>query len=646
MKIPAAVLVSLFLTVPLSAADKWTSVHSANFNLVGNVTEAQLRTVAVELEQFRDAFIQFLGLASKPASTVTTVVVFKNDESFRPFDASNGKSTSAGYFQAGEDVNYMAIKAGSQVPRLVYHQYAHELMRDLPSAIPLWFTEGMAEFFSNFEILSREKQFSVGKEIPEHMDTLRKTAFMPLDDLFKVDRSSPEYNEREMTGVYHAESWALVNYLMVGLNASRQAQVGDFLKLLNSGKPSGESFQTAFKADTKSMLGELQSYVRDNTKWQSRVAALKDRNAIDKEIKARSLSDAEAEFYSGDLLLHVGKLPDAGTHLQQAMKVDPKLASAQAAMGMLYFREDRTQEALDFLKRSIDADSKNYLSQYYYAYVLDKNSTSPLDDLDAKRAALGRAIELMPQYAAAYELLASIDLTADIDYDTTIELLRTANKFAPANPNIRFLFAQTLVKKKELDEAAKTLQPLLTDTTIDSSLRDGVRNLSNFIARSRDSQNKLASEEMATARREDEAAREAAQKRAAARAAGETAPAAQPNSPPPAPSPGSGSRPKSGELIALTPQRGRPDGTQVRGMLTLVDCRGGLTLTIKSPTETVTLHTDTPDRIEFVSYSSSVNSSISCGITKGEGIPVLVTYRPTPGAASAGEPLVVEFVEN
>ena len=34
--------------------------------------------------------------------------------------------------------------------------------------------------------------------------------------------------------------------------------------------------------------------------------------------------------------------------------------------------------------------------------VLDKNSTSVLDDLDAKRGALGKAIELMPQFAAAY----------------------------------------------------------------------------------------------------------------------------------------------------------------------------------------------------------------------------------------------------
>src|SRR5262249_32203310 len=150
---------------------------------------------------------------------------------------------------------------GAPIPRLVYHQYAHELMRDLPGAAPLWFSEGMAEFFSNFEIVAKDKQFGLGKAIPEHMDTLRKGPFMSLDDLFAVDRSSSQYNERDMSGVFHAESWALVNYLMIELNATRRGDVSQFLTQLLSGKPAAESFETAFKTDTKTILGQLESRV-------------------------------------------------------------------------------------------------------------------------------------------------------------------------------------------------------------------------------------------------------------------------------------------------------------------------------------------------------------------------------------------------
>ncbi len=59
----------------------------------------------------------------------------------------------------------------------------------------------------------------------------------------------------------------------------------------------------------------------------------------------------------------------------------------------------------------------------------------------------------------------------------------------------------------------------------------------------------------------------------------------------------------------------------------------------------MTLHTDTPAQVQFFSNVPSINTSIQCGPTPGDGIPVIVTYKPTPGGPSTGEPLFVEFVE-
>src|SRR5215510_14898531 len=78
------ILITVVATPRLFAADKWVSVRSANFTLVGNATEAQIRTIAVELEQFRDAVSQSLTLSPKPGVPIT-VVVYKNEESFRPY---------------------------------------------------------------------------------------------------------------------------------------------------------------------------------------------------------------------------------------------------------------------------------------------------------------------------------------------------------------------------------------------------------------------------------------------------------------------------------------------------------------------------------------------------------------------------------
>src|SRR5438132_7848453 len=106
--------------------------------------------------------------------------------------------------------------------------------------------------------------------IKEHVYVLRKNPLLTFDVLFAMDRSSPQYNEREYKGAYYAEVWALVNYLMVGLNATRQPEIGPFLKLLNEGKPAAESFATAFKIDYKGMLSELDYYVREKASWEGR----------------------------------------------------------------------------------------------------------------------------------------------------------------------------------------------------------------------------------------------------------------------------------------------------------------------------------------------------------------------------------------
>jgi len=67
--------------------------------------------------------------------------------------------------------------------------------------------------------------------------------------LFSVDHGSPHYNEKEKQGVFYAESWALVHYLMLGDNGKRNQQFMRYLGLLHSGIPVEESFRQAFQAD-------------------------------------------------------------------------------------------------------------------------------------------------------------------------------------------------------------------------------------------------------------------------------------------------------------------------------------------------------------------------------------------------------------
>src|ERR1700694_3157038 len=104
----AAVLAfsSLAPVVPVSAKDTWTSVRSKSFLLIGNASEKEIRQVGVRLEQFREVFSRLFPKINFSSPVPTTVIVFKSDGSYRPFKPS---ANTAGYFQAGLDINYITL---------------------------------------------------------------------------------------------------------------------------------------------------------------------------------------------------------------------------------------------------------------------------------------------------------------------------------------------------------------------------------------------------------------------------------------------------------------------------------------------------------------------------------------------------------
>src|SRR5215471_14907136 len=79
-------LCGLFLLASRAdAADKWLSVQTKNFQLVGNASESDIRRVGRTFEEFRSALATVFPKMDQSSSVPTTIVVFKNDESFQPF---------------------------------------------------------------------------------------------------------------------------------------------------------------------------------------------------------------------------------------------------------------------------------------------------------------------------------------------------------------------------------------------------------------------------------------------------------------------------------------------------------------------------------------------------------------------------------
>ena len=144
-----------------------------------------------------------------------------------------------------------------------------------------------------------------------------------------------------------------------------------------------KAFQQAFEMTFEQMEKELREYIR-NDRYPIMSGQFEQKIGFDKEMQSAPVTEAEAQAYLGDLLLHSHR-PEAEGYLKKALELDPNLAMAHASMGMLQVREGKSAEARQSLERAVAANSQNYLIHYYYAYALSREGSDAGEIVTALR---------------------------------------------------------------------------------------------------------------------------------------------------------------------------------------------------------------------------------------------------------------------
>jgi tetratricopeptide (TPR) repeat protein len=371
----AVIIFLLLAALPSSASVKenWTRVRSKNFTVVGNASESDLRKMATKLELFRYVISLYLPGAKISTPVPTTIVYFKDGYSFDPFKPlykGKTKKNVAGYFRSGDDMNYIVLSkevGASNALQVILHEYEHFVVHNSVPNAPPWLDEGLAEFYSTFE-QQGELTVRIGIPIDWHLRTLRTRDLLPLRTLLTATRQSPYYNEDDKAGIFYAESWALVHYLMRSDGGKRRPQLTQFISRLSSGMPPEENFQQSFQTDLKTMEKELRTYI---SRFLVPAVDL-DFKTLDfaKETQSAPLSEAEAHFYMGDLQARGNRLKEAEEHLQKSIALDSSLAPSKVALAVVRSRQNRPDEYKRLLQEAMKADAKYYLGPLYYAGAL------------------------------------------------------------------------------------------------------------------------------------------------------------------------------------------------------------------------------------------------------------------------------------
>ena len=429
--------------IPTGADAKWTQVRSANFVFVGDASEGQIRRIAEKLEQFREVMLRALPGATAASPVPTVVMVFATDRSLRPAaPLFNGNPIElAGYFQQGEDLNYIAIDAEYIEPALlaIFHEYSHFLVTNSIGPLPAWASEGLAEVYELVQERDGGKKAMVGLAPQQHVELLKASTLIPIRDLLAVNQESSVYNEGTRRGVFYAQSWALVHYLSFG-NPERSKQFRQFLASVRSGSPAPAAFDEAF-GDAAVLDRELFMYVR-NYLFPAILFDFGEKVGAGTVQKGQPLDDMEAAIYLADLQGRVGRLEESRTRLAAIVKQNPNAARAHAALGLQEFRANQIDKALPLLERASSIGTNDGWVQNAYGRALiaqfggGVSSDNAQATVQRARTVLTRAVELDPNSAFAAAMLGYVELILDTDAAHAATLLERATRLAPSREQV------------------------------------------------------------------------------------------------------------------------------------------------------------------------------------------------------------------
>lgn len=462
-------LAVLFLPASAAGKDVWTQVRSKNFLLIGNAGEKDVRAVGFKLEQFRQAFRQILPSANFDSATPTTVIVFKDDVSYKPFKPVRAGGETAdnvkGYFLPGDDVNYLTLALNADEKATygtIFHEYVHFVVNNNfgRDRVPPWFNEGLAAYYQTFR-LETEQSAVVGEPPGAHLRFLRREEqLIPLETLFNTDYYQLRNQGSHGASAFYSEAWALMHFFQHAEKGARRAQSSRFLELLLQGKPARAAFETAFQTDYATLETALKKYVAQN-QFATAKYDFKNRLAPDFEMQSAPLGEAAANAYLGDLLQHDNRLDEAVSLLEQALAFDPDSAFAHAALGMTKVRKNDFETAARHLEKAVRLNVDNYLPQFFYAYALSREGMDASgyvrfylpEKISKMAAALNRAIELNPHFPESYRLLAFINVVNNYDLNEAVALLKKASALAPGKQEYQLETAQIYLRQEKLQDA-------------------------------------------------------------------------------------------------------------------------------------------------------------------------------------------------
>ena len=592
----------ILLTLPASLRAEWVRVESPNFVLFGEIGERRTREYAREFERFREALGRAVPGTASRAAVPTLVYLFENQRSmasYRPL--YNGKPVElTGYFVTDGTISTIMLAASDreQALRTIFHEYSHLVTSSTARSLPTWVNEGLAEYYSTFDVRPDGRSALMGGLIVPHLLLLHGERLLTLDQLLAVEQESPLYNEGSRRSVFYAQSWALVHLLLNG-EPDRREPFAKYLQRTAGGEPAAQAWRAVF--GDVNIVRELEGYVRRAIKKGYLFAF----DTVVNETSFVVTTPSAGEAHGALAELRRLTTPERALLHLEAAPGDPSL-HGDVIRGLVLIEQGKDAEAVPLLTRAASGSS-DWLVKYRAAVALERIATG--SDSDASRMAAGAALAALTDVLAARpDLPHALALRGILlgSTDEGIASIILARKLAPGNEHYAMYHAQLLIDRGAFADARKVLGPLMSPI-YPPEVREHVRTMLG------------------------------------ASAAAENARAAA-NSHPSSVSGNSGQPAARGSVVYVFRQL-QPGEQRIEATFARIDCpRTGPLLQLRTPEREWTFTVAGLDSVEFIAYTPRQGGAIGCG-PRPANERVYLTYRPTATPAGAdGVAVAVEFL--
>jgi hypothetical protein len=426
--------------LPARAAEpQWKRVDTPNFVVIGTQSEKQLTAIGLQFENFREALTRLLSARATSTAVPTIVMAFPNDKSwerFRPL--YNGKRVDlGGLFVPRQDVNYVLLGPPDSTDswHAVFHEYSHLIISNIAPNLPPWLNEGLAEYYSSFELSGNGRQVKLGLPIISHYRTLSEGSWLSIDELVGTTHDSSQYNEGSRRSTFYAESWLLAHMLLHG-EPDRSGLIGKYAEAMMLGASPQKAWTQVFGEDD--LLSDLRRY------GSRRLLAARQFTLPEQIARASGapvlLSRAQTDSTFGELLVALDDPEAAVAEFAQALTEDPSLTRAAAGAA----NAKRASGPATALPSASD-----WLDDYMLAADLLHGFVRDTAGRPLARAALERVVKSHP-FPNAYAMLAE---TSDSVSPDVIAGLTQAHEAVPARDDYTLELARALAAAHRFADA-------------------------------------------------------------------------------------------------------------------------------------------------------------------------------------------------